>query len=585
MKKTNYTKFLKCCILMCALSMGSTTAYAADDDEIIEYRGDRYVIHVDRMNPDSEMTVLDVLNTCPEFLSLNGKTIDLNYALRIGNINISMDRVTFLSNVKACEIERIQVCNNSSVAKAVGGTKGVIDLYYRKDAKTDGKVALSGSTYGNGSVYADITNRTENLTVQAYAMARTSYGKAYPTDVLRMTDRGLAESVHLNLDWQISQSDRLVVKAFQDFSDSKQKFYNPDFVMDAPNFGRYVDLVISYSHTYKNDAILFVEGGTDYNRASIIGRKLGETYPYFFAEFNTPLFTPDLWLMVGAEVDYANLCNVGVNREQSLVTDIYGQLDYTHGPWVITFGDRFRMMNYWDRHSDSQDQTLWSHGRNNHCYLGSVGYKAGKNFFQGLIARRIYIPEVSDFLVDESQPVTALKYDAANYTTNLVHQGVLRYSYQRKNFFLHTSVEGNWYNHMQTPNKFMLGVRNSVYWKVGRWDLTFGANYYHQHHDAAYLYDAENDDFVTLKFAPTLNLPQGFRLSSTLLYSSRRKIESKSPHLFATVKVNKQLGKKCNVFAEFHDLAGYATGSTSDLTGLYQNRALTIGATYYPFKK
>ena len=47
-------------------------AYAAGDDEIIEYQGDRYVIHVDRMNPDSEMTLLDVLNTCPEFMSLNG---------------------------------------------------------------------------------------------------------------------------------------------------------------------------------------------------------------------------------------------------------------------------------------------------------------------------------------------------------------------------------------------------------------------------------------------------------------------------------------------------------------------------------
>jgi hypothetical protein len=34
------------------------------------------------------------------------------------------------------------------VAKAVNGTKGVIDIYYRKDVKTDGKVALSGSTYG-----------------------------------------------------------------------------------------------------------------------------------------------------------------------------------------------------------------------------------------------------------------------------------------------------------------------------------------------------------------------------------------------------------------------------------------------------
>jgi hypothetical protein len=54
---------------------------------------------------------------------------------------------------------------------------------------------------------------------------------------------------------------------------------------------------------------------------------------------------------------------------------------------------------------------------------------------------------------------------------------------------------------------------------------------------------------------------------------------------FANVKANKQLGKKCNLFAEFHDIAGYATGNVSQLTGLYQNRALSIGATIYPFRK
>ena len=584
MKRTNYGKMLKCCVLMCALSMGNVAAYSADESEIIEYRGDRYVIHVDRMNPDSEMTLLDVLNTCPEFLSINGKEIDLNYALRVDNINLEVDRVSFLSNVKACEVDCIQICSNSSVAKAVGGNKGVIDIYYREDVKTDGKVALSGSTYGNGMIYADVTNRTERLTVQAYAMARTSYGKAYPTDVFRMTDRALAENVHLNLDWKISKSDRLIVKAFQEYGDSKQKLYNPDFVSAYSSNNRYMDLVLSYSHTFKNDAILFAEAGSDYNRSHASGNKTGETYPYAFVEYNTPFFTPDLWLMVGAEMDYTNICNVGTNREQGLLTDFYAQFDYTHGPWVITLGDRFRMMNFWDRRQDSQDQSLWSHGRNNHSYLGSVGYKAGRNFIQGLVARRCYIPEVSDFLVDESAPTTSLRYDANGYSTNLVHQGVLRYSYQNKNFVLHSSVEGNWFTDLPTPNRFLIGFRNSAYWRVGRWELTFGANYYHQHKKASPVTNSENENYVTLKLAPVLNLPQGFRLSSTLLYSSKRAISDTHPHLFATVKVNKQFGKKCNVFAEFHDMAGYATGTWQQLADLYQNRALTIGATIYPFR-
>ena len=422
---------------MAVLCLGGMTAHAASDDDIIEFQGDRYVIHVDRMHPDSEMTLLDVLNTCPEFLSINGKKIDKEYTFRMDNVGLVVDVESFLANVKACEIDRIQICSNTSVAKAVNGTRGVIDVYYRDDVKTDGKLALSGSTYGNGQLYADVANRSEKLLVQAYALARSSYGKAYPTDVYRMTDRGLAESVHLNLDWKISKNDRLFIKAYQNFENKKQRIYDPDLVETLPFYNRYVGLVLSYSHTFRNDAIFFAEAGADYTRESKNDFKMGDCYPYGFMEYNTPIFTPDLWLMIGAEMDHENIWNIGVNREQYLKTDFYTQLDYTHGPWTLTLGDRYRMMNFWNRQYDSADRSMWTHARNNHSYLASVGYKAGHHFFQTLFTRRFFQPEMSDFLVDVAAPTTPLKYDADSYSTNLVHQGVLRYSYQQRNFFLH----------------------------------------------------------------------------------------------------------------------------------------------------
>ena len=576
-------KLCAVCILLCVLCMNGLTAHAADNDEIIEFQGDRYVIHVGKMNPDSEMTLLDVLNTCPEYLSVNGKMIDLNYTLRADNINIIVDQESFLANVKACEIDRIQICSNSSVAKAVGGTKGVIDIYYREDVKTDGKVAVAGSTYGNGMVYADVTNRSEKLTVQGYGMVRTSYGKAYPLDKDYMTDRGLAENLYLNLDWKISQSDKLIIKAFQEFDNTKQKLFTPGLAEALPFYNRYTGLVLSYAHTFKNDALLFAEIGSDYT-STTSDSKMGDCYPYAFVEFNTPFFTPDLWLMIGAEMDYENTWYIGERREQYLVTDFYAQFDYTHGPWVLTLGDRFRMMNYWNRQYDSEDQSMWTHDRNNHCYLASVGYKAGRHFFQGLFARRFFIPEVNDFLIDETAPTNARRFDAGGYSTNLAHQGVVRYSYQHKNFFLHSSVEGNWHSHLPTPNYQEIGFTNSVFWKTGPWELTLGANYYYHHVDAGAYSDSDHDNFVTLKLAPVLNLSHGFRLSSTLLYSSRRDMDDCHAHLFATVKANKQLGKKCNVFAEFHDIAGYVTGYWPQLAGLYQNRALSVGATFYPFR-
>jgi hypothetical protein len=55
-------------------------------------------------------------------------------------------------------------------------------------------------------------------------------------------------------------------------------------------------------------------------------------------------------------------------------------------------------------------------------------------------------------------------------------------------------------------------------------------------------------------------------------------------HLYASVKVNKDLGRRCNVFADFHDIAGQPDASTLYMTQSYKNRALTIGLTYYPFR-
>ena len=250
MKRRNtYRDLLRNGILVLMLSMISVTAQAADDNEIIEFQGDRYVIHVDRMNPDSEMSLLDVLNTCPEFLSLNGKKIDQNYKLRTDNIDLIVDPESFLANVKACEIDRIQICSNTSVAKAVNGTKGVIDIYYRQDVKTDGKVALTGSTYGNGMLYTDVTNQSEKLAMHAYGLVRSSYGKAYPNDVYKMTDRTLAENLYLSLDWRMSASDRLIIKAYQKFFNSKQKLFNPGLTGAFPYYDRYVGLVLS-SHLH-----------------------------------------------------------------------------------------------------------------------------------------------------------------------------------------------------------------------------------------------------------------------------------------------------------------------------------------------
>lgn len=78
---------------------------------------------------------------------------------------------------------------------------------------------------------------------------------------------------------------------------------------------------------------------------------------------------------------------------------------------MLTLGDRFRIMNFWNRQYDAADQSLWRHSRTGHSYLVSAGYKAGRHFLQALFTRRYFVPGISDFLTDEKAPVMAQSYD------------------------------------------------------------------------------------------------------------------------------------------------------------------------------
>ena len=140
---------------------------------------------------------------------------------------------------------------------------------------------------------------------------------------------------------------------------------------------------------------------------------------------------------------------------------------------------------------------------------------------------------------------------------------------------------------LMTPNESQIGVRTSVTWKKGPLRLTAGANYYHEHINSDETMQSRNTNYFTLKLAPTLLLGNGFRLSSVLIYNSERELYYKqSAHFYASVKVNKDLGKRCNVFADFHDIAGQPTTDPYlELLHSYKNRELTIGLTYYPFRK
>ncbi len=575
-------------ILFSALFFLGNLTISADD--IIEHRGDRYVIHVEALNPDSEMTLLDVLHLCPELISYDGKNITNDYRLRINNTHLSVDWETALENIKASELKYVQICNYTSAAKGVNGGGGVIDIYYKPQEGTSGKVAIEGSTYGNGKLYTDITSKVSpNLTLTGYAMTNQQYTKGYPTDGGTFKSRSTSEAAHLLIDWNISKNDNLKIKLYQQFIDYKHKITNITNTTSAfPTINRYGDMVITYERTVNdNGALWIVEGGADYSSISsnideVFGSNTNarrESAPYFFTEINYPVLNNDLWIMFGWEIDYDNIWYRGVSREQLMLNNIYLQLDYSHGPWVFTLGDRFRHMNYWNRLAIPNDNDLWAHNRNNHGFVASAGYKTNGHFIQAAFDRDHYLPFVEDFFGDGEIVNGKRTYNTA-YKTNLVWRAEARYTYQNKNFVFFGNVLHTWMNDLPTPNQQTTAIRTSATWNKGPLRLTAGVNYYHTHINATATEGGRYDNYYTLKLAPTLLLGKGFRVSSVLLYSSRTKILDTHPHLYSSVKVNKDFGRHINVFADFHDLAGMPTMRAEEMSGTYNKRALTVGMTY-----
>ena len=566
--------------MVLTILLACSTFTTRAQEEIIEHEGNKYIIHVELLNPDSEMTLMDVLHMCPELMSNDGKSITAEYLLSVDDIMLSIDYEPLLENIKACELSQVIVCTYGSVDNAMDGTTGSIDLQFKEGSKgVAGKLALNGSTYGNGKLYADIASTGDKVTVRGFAQTNLQYGKAESLSGTTVTSRNGVENAMLFVDWQATDDDVVKFKLSQGYGEQKDRLYNLDNIEIMPSRQRWGEIVATYERNLNEQgAGLYFEAGMNYSNNNLESVKERMATPWWIAECSFPLLKQALTITAGYEGGYTNGWYRGINREQYLYNDLYVQLNYKKDPWIITLGDRFRHNTFWNKPYDKGEESLWSHNRNDHALIASVGYHKGHHAIQGIFNRSFFNPVVSAFIDYLIEDHTQYNTD---YKTNYAWRSELRYTYQTERMVVTGSATHTLLTDLPTPNQSLTGLGASVTWNKGSFRLTGGANVYHQH---IKLDDSSNDTFFTLKFAPTLLLGNGFRLSSVLLFNSKKDYIEQHAHLYASVKVNKDLGRRCNVFADFHDIAGQPETTTLLLMQSYKNRALTIGLTYYPWR-
>ncbi len=551
----------------CALS-------AWGQEEIIEHEGNKYIIHVERLSPDKDMTLLDVLHICPELMSSDGKTLTADYLLSVDDILLSVDYEPLLEGIKASELSEVIVCTYGAVNNATDGITGSIDLQFREGKGLKGKLELSGSTYGNGQLFADIANSGENVTVRAFAQTKLQYSHVDDMTKSSITSRNGVENLMVFVDWQATDADLLKLKLSQGYGDEKDHIRYPASNYDEAisTKQRWGEMVATYERTLnEHEAGLYFETGMSYSSSNLYEMGIRTAIPWWIAECSIPFLKQSLWMTAGYEGGYTNLWYRGLEREQNLYNDLYVILDYKKGPWIVSIGDRFRLNSFWDKHYDQDDASLWSYNRCDHALHASVGYRTGRHFVQGTFSRTFFNPLASDFhsYLDEGPAL-----HSTDYKTNLAWRWEGRYTYQTERLVASASVKHTRLTDQLTPDESLTGLETSVTWHKGALRLTTGANVYHRHISYD---DVIDNTFYTLRLSPTLMLGSGFRLSSTLLYHSKQEVFDQPAHLYASVKMNKDLGKRCNVFADFHDIAGQPDREPYLLRQSFHNRALTIG--------
>ena len=489
-------------IILMACWLVSASMRADDSSPIVEVKADRTTIYPQRMELTGEESLLDMLLMMPDGMINGFEDLIDGYNLRIDNTPINGDVRLILTQMKAKDIAKIQVCTNTGVAKGTIGMGKVLDINMAMPDTVKGFVEGQGGfgkqLEGNGTVNVLYGSHRTDL----YANATYRY------------QNGHKEYLSLHMTNRFDERNKLLTYLTQQYlampEGHSQKI-----------MGR-----ARYFHTF-NDAgtELLVLGGYQYAADPIYANQL----PMFVLELNTPL-VKGLDLMAGVEGDYQMTRLKGTERTWHVFNhDIYLQLTYSLTHWRFTAGHRVMFYNY--QLADSASTQKRFDVRNN-TDAAIIFVPNNRHQIQFGYYRKYINPA---YLVLPVQADTLLK-------ERYINQLHLSYTFAKQKLMVQSEAS---YYFVEGEEDFgEIGV--SAYWKTQWVTLTGGAN----------LHIAKNTVFASLRCAPTAYLPRKWQIGLQVIYFTP---QSPIRNLYGTpvygsLSVNKQIGNFLDIGVEWHDM-------------------------------
>lgn len=501
-------------VILIACSLLAASALADDSLHVIEVKADRTMIYPQRMDLAGEESLMDILQMMPDLMIGGYENLIDEYNLRIDNVPVNGDVRLLLTQTKAKDIAKIQVCTNTGVAKGTVGMGNVLDINMVMPDTVKGFVEGQGGfgkdLEGNGTVNVLYGSGRTDL----YANASYRYQK------------GHKEYLSLHMTNRFDERNRLLTYLTQ------QYLAMPDG-HSQKIMGR-----ARYFHTF-NDAgtELLVLGGYQYAG----NPEYTDQLPMFVVELNTPLPAKGLSLLVGVEGDYLISRQKGTDRNWNVFNhDIYLQLTYCLPHWRFTAGSRVMFYNYkvtddgaTQQYSDIRDNTdacvIFVPNNRHQIQLGYY--------------RKYYNPAYLPLFMD---PNTIYNEQWAKTKGLLderdINQIKVAYAYSRQR--LTVQPEASYYIVEGDENYGELAA--SAYWKTNWVTLTGGAN----------LYIAKSKVFASLRVAPTAYLPRNWQIGLQVVYYTPQSPmrELYDTPVYGCLSVNKQIGSFLSIGVDWHDM-------------------------------
>ena len=485
-------------LLILAISLFLSAAIFADENTpVIEVKADRTIIYPQRMELTGEETLMDILQMMPDLMIAGYEDVISDYNLRIDNCAMNGDTKLILSQMKAKDIAKIQVCDNTGVAKGSIGMNKVLDINMIMPGSWKGFVEGQGGfgkdAEGNGTVNGLYGSQHTDL----YANASYRY------------QGGNKEYLSLHMTNRFDERNRLLT------------YFTQQYLELPDGASRKILGRARYFHVFNDVGTeLLLVGGYQYNSDLILSNKL----PLFNVELNTPL-TKRMTMMLGFESDFLMTEKKHTDRSWNVFNhDAYLQLTYTLPKWKFTIGDRVMFYNYKvkeegisQKHSDTRHNA-------NACviFIPNSRHQIQLGYYH-----KYYNPAYVDIFKLDERDINQIK---------------LSYAYSKQKLTVNTEAS----HFIIEDGENLTKLSASVYWKKDWLSLTGGSN----------LYLAKSGGYAAFRFAPTTYLPHAWQIGMQMIYYTKKSPshELTGVPMYGCLSVNKQFGKNWNMGIDWHDM-------------------------------